>query len=1018
MKNVLIVLLIFCAVSFAQEIGARYLIITPDIFYNDIQPLAQWKHKKGMRTKVVKLSEIGSDSTQIKNYITDAYNNWQIPPEFLLLVGAPNYLQFPTVGGIYTDNYYGNMNGDIYNEILPGRLTVHNTTEAQTVVNKILLYERTPYMDDSLWFINACMIVREDYDPPDDSIYWSDANHAKNLMLSAGYDSIDTLSRIAGHNTSHVIQAVNAGRAFVMFRGQGVGNWWSPFDVNPDATANGAKLPIVLSITCKTIGTSSTPATAEKWLLTGSPTTPRGGAGYFATTRTTSGAAHLRSAVSKGFFNALFVDSVRTFGEACEGGRRNVYTLYGNSYEYRGFTTLGDPEMNIWTAIPKPVDVSHISSLSVDDESLSILVELNSTPLESALVCIVLLDSVIYQSGITDNNGNITFYFDSLIPGEMDITVTGNNILPYETTIPIIATDIYLTYCGHTINDSLANNNGIPESGETILLQTIIKNIGGSTAQNVIATLSTDNILISIIDSVVSFGNIYSQDSSFGSSPFVFSISPFYPGGDTVDFDLSMSDASANTWTSNFSIIINSFSGATGPDQYGYYIYDNTDTLSGNAPEFNWFEIASIGTLVSEITNEDADTVTLPLPFTFTYYGEDYNTIGVCSNGFTEFPTSTYRFGDFNTGIPDPAGPRAMLAPFWDDLNPAEAGDIYQYYDDTEHRWIFEFYEVDHYGGPGHFETFQVILLDPQYYPTPTGDGEILYLYSNVADATNNTVGIEDETEQRGLQYLYNNTYDANAAPLVSNRALLITTKPPAGTYNTPWLHIIDYTINDSAGGNNNGIVEPNETIDVYISIKNDGDTSAYNVTGILRGNDNDAEVIDSISSFGDLAVGGTANNIGDAYTVHVSNNPADSTIGFSLQLECNGGTYNKTDYFTIYIYGLPGVEEQELLGYDQSFGLQIFPNPFRNSVDIRWQTENIEMQDVRSKKQDISLKIYDVSGRIIRSFNLASCLLLPASSVSWDGIDNNGRQVASGIYFISLDIDDYKQIKKVVLLK
>ncbi|MBA7520371.1 hypothetical protein ES705_12467 [subsurface metagenome] len=1019
MKNALIVLLIFCAAGFTQEIGARYLIITPDIFYNDIQPLSQWKHKKGMRTKVVKLSEIGSSASEILNYITDAYNNWQIPPEFLLLVGAPNYLQFPTVGGIYTDNYYGNMNGDIYNEILPGRLTVHNTTEAQTVVNKILLYERTPYMDDSLWFINACMIVREDYDPPDDSIYWSDANHAKNLMLSAGYDSIDTLSRIAGHNTSHVIQAVNAGRAFVMFRGQGVGNWWSPFDVNPDATANGAKLPIVLSITCKTIGTSSTPATAEKWLLTGSPTTPRGGAGYFATTTTLSGGAHLRSAVCKGFFSTIFEDGNTTFGGACEGGRKNVYTMYGSSSEYRGFATLGDPEMNIWTAIPKPVDVSHISSLSVDDESLSILVELNSTPLESALVCIVLLDSVIYQSGITDNNGNITFYFDSLIPGEMDITVTGNNILPYETTIPIIATDIYLTYCGHTINDSLANNNGFPESGETILLQTIIKNIGGSTAQNVIATLSTDNILISIIDSVVSFGNIYSQDSSFGSSPFVFSISPFYPGGDTVDFDLSMSDASANTWTSNFSIIINSFSGATGPDQYGYYIYDDTDTLSGNAPVFDWFEIApSPGTIVSEITNEDADTVTLPLPFTFTYYGEDYNTIGVCSNGFTEFPTSTYRFGDFNTGIPDPAGPRAMLAPFWDDLDPSEAGNIYQYYDDIEHRWIFEFYEVDHYGGPGHFETFQVILLDPQYYPTPTGDGEILYLYSNVADATNNTVGIEDETEQRGLQYLYNNTYDANAAPLVSNRALLITTKPPAGTYNTPWLHIIDYTINDSAGGNNNGIVEPNETIDVYISIKNDGDTSAYNVTGILRGNDNDAEVIDSISSFGDLAVGGTANNIGDAYTVHVSNNPADSTIGFSLQLECNGGTYNKTDYFTIYIYGLPGVEEQELLGYDQSFGLQIFPNPFRNSVDIRWQTENIEMQDVRSKKQDISLKIYDVSGRIIRSFNLASCLLLPASSVSWDGIDNNGRQVASGIYFISLDIDDYKQIKKVVLLK
>jgi hypothetical protein len=269
---------------------------------------------------------------------------------------------------------------------------------------------------------------------------------------------------------------------------------------------------------------------------------------------------------------------------------------------------------------------------------------------------------------------------------------------------------------------------------------------------------------------------------------------------------------------------------------------------------------------------------------------------------------------------------------------------------------------------------------------------------------------MEDQTEQRGLQYLCNNTYDVNAAPLISNRALLITTKPPAGTYNTPWLHIINYTINDSAGGNNNGIVEPDETIDIYISIKNDGDTNAYNVTGILRCSDNDAEVIDSISSFGDLAVGGTANNINDAYTVHVSNNPADSTIGFSLQLECNGGTYNKTDYFTIYIYGLPGVEEQELLGYGKSFGLQVFPNPTR-------QIATIKLQIPRTKSQ-IALKIYDVTGRLVKDFKLPTVYSLLPTSVSWDATDDNGREVASGIYFISLDTDDYKQIKKVVLLK
>ncbi|MCK4251456.1 T9SS type A sorting domain-containing protein [candidate division WOR-3 bacterium] len=461
-------LLIACAICFSQEIGARYLIITHDDFYDAIQPLAQWKHRKGMRTKVVKLSETGSSASQIKDYIEDAYNTWQIPPEFLLLVGAPYYLPFPQVSYVYSDNYYTDMDDNLYNDILSGRLTVHDTTEAQTVVNKILLYERTPDISDSSWFINACLIIREDYDPWDDSIYWSDINHAKNHMLNHGYNIIDTLCRIAGNNANDIIQAVNDGGAFVLYRGCGVGNWWSPFNVNPELTQNGTKLPIVLSITSRTIGTGSTPATAERWLLTGEPSLPRGGAGFFATTTTVTNGAYLRSAVCKGFFNAVFQDGKRTFGEACEGGRINVYTLYNSASEYRGFITLGDPEMNIWTAIPKAIEVLHDSLLTIVDDSLHVLVQLNSVPVESALVCIV-FDTLVYQYGYTSNNGEITFYFDTLYPGVMDITVTAHNKIPYLDSIPIVPT--YVEEAVQSITTHLCNISVLPNpfSRKTII---------------------------------------------------------------------------------------------------------------------------------------------------------------------------------------------------------------------------------------------------------------------------------------------------------------------------------------------------------------------------------------------------------------------------------------------------------------------------------------------------------------------------------------------------------------------
>jgi hypothetical protein len=439
MKRSVIMLLIGCALVFAQEIGARYLVITHDNFYNAVQPLAQWKHKKGLRTKVVKLSEIGSSTYQIRNYVVNAYNSWQIPPEYLLLIGAPNYLPFAQVNYTYTDNYYTNVTGDIYNEILSGRLTVHNTTEAQTVVNKILAYERTPNITDSLWFTSACLIARLDWDN-DDSIYWSDTYHAADLMVSNGYTTIDTLSNYYGHNTNHVLSAINNGRSILMYRGRGVNNWYSPFDVNPDLTQNGTKLPIVLSLTCRTIGIGATPATAEKWLLTGSPAVPRGGAGYFATTTTVVGQAYLRSAVATGFFDAVFIDHKKTFGEACEAGRVRVYQMYlyqGGGDEYYGFTTIGDPSMNLWTACPKSIDVTHESSLFVGDDTLNVHVAHAEMPVESAVVCIV-LDSTIYETGYTDNTGDISFAITLPHQGNMDVTVTGTNLYPYEGIVTVI----------------------------------------------------------------------------------------------------------------------------------------------------------------------------------------------------------------------------------------------------------------------------------------------------------------------------------------------------------------------------------------------------------------------------------------------------------------------------------------------------------------------------------------------------------------------------------------------------
>ncbi|MCK4249877.1 T9SS type A sorting domain-containing protein [candidate division WOR-3 bacterium] len=116
-------------------------------------------------------------------------------------------------------------------------------------------------------------------------------------------------------------------------------------------------------------------------------------------------------------------------------------------------------------------------------------------------------------------------------------------------------------------------------------------------------------------------------------------------------------------------------------------------------------------------------------------------------------------------------------------------------------------------------------------------------------------------------------------------------------------------------------------------------------------------------------------------------------------------------------IYGssifVGGVEESNAYDFKAAAKLTINPNPFREITEIRYQ-----MQDARCTKQDISLKIYDVSGRLVRSFNLASDFLSLASIISWDGTDIHGQSLPQGVYFVQLKNKTEVLTEKVVLTR
>ena len=105
-------------------------------------------------------------------------------------------------------------------------------------------------------------------------------------------------------------------------------------------------------------------------------------------------------------------------------------------------------------------------------------------------------------------------------------------------------------------------------------------------------------------------------------------------------------------------------------------------------------------------------------------------------------------------------------------------GSVWYYTDEENHRVIVEWYDVPNYFGSVNV-TFQAILYDPDFYPTPTGDSPIKYQYLTATRPFEATIGIEDATGANGVQYAYQLQLDEYAAPIASGRALLITTDSP-----------------------------------------------------------------------------------------------------------------------------------------------------------------------------------------------------------------------------------------------
>ncbi len=876
------------------------------------QQLVQWRHQRGYVVYTVSTSETGSSTTGIKNYIQNAYLTYDPAPEFVTLVGdvggsynIPAYFETWSGYGGEGDHPYSQLNGtDLFPEVLIGRMSIQNSTQLTTVVNKIIHYEKATYMDQIVEYYERAALCG---DPSSSGISTVISNEYIEEVMEA-YDMEDIRTNFGNGNYASWMQnQLNEGVLYFNYRGYlGMSGFGTN---NIDGANNGYKLPFATIPTCGTGSFADGTAMSEYFFRAGSPTNPKGA---IASVGTATWGTHtaFNNIVDMGMYDGLFSKSLRTAGATLASGKLALFNTYPNNPNNRVsiFThwhnLMGDASTHLWTDTPTIIQATHPSSILLGTNYLEVNVTDDlGNPIEDGYVTLLMGDDEIFCSEFTDESGNVVFLLDYENTGNIDLTVTKDNYKPYISNVSIQTAEKLVNIEDNELIYVIDGNDNTPNPGESFNLFIPLKNFGGQAVTGIEATLSSSSSMVTISTPTMTYDNLNAGESSNGNG-FEVTVSSSAIDHEDLDLHLMITDDSGLEWQSRvplnvagaylatvgsefvnpgetaatFSVslknlgsitvsgitaeiiyegdvfvVVDGFAewdeigpgetitssdlyvvdvsnnilpgsvitlqlhlqnqngydryiplqivvgnvfttDPTGPDNYGYYIYDSSDLGYNLAPMYDWIEInPSAGGLGTSLNlsdggngNYSASIAHVDLPFPFQFYGETFDEITVCTNGWIALGHSeleSFR----NYPIPGAGGPTNMIAAFWDDLKTSSSGNVYTYYDSNENHFIIEWYQMRTYNNNS-LETFQIIL-----YPhpvSPYGDCEIKMQYQtfNNTSAGNYggytplhgaycTIGIENSRADDGLEYTFTDRYPESAMELSDETALFITTR-------------------------------------------------------------------------------------------------------------------------------------------------------------------------------------------------------------------------------------------------
>ena len=719
-------------------------------------------------------------------------------------------------------------------------------------------------------------------------------------------------------------------------------------------------------------------------------------------------------------------------------------------YTYHLFHHLSDAFVTMYSEIPQNLTVNHPPTLPTGQTYFSV------TANDSSVIALSVNAEIIGVAEGTGSSINITIPAQSP-PDTMKVTVTKANYYRYEADVPVVSgNSAYVVYLKSTIDDvGGGNGNGEVNPGETINLPTWVINSGSQNAINVYGLFSTSDSYTNVTQDSSFFGSVAAGDSAVGAPDYVFSVASDCPDMHNIQFDLSVSDQAGSTWVSHPAIPVYA------PDLvYAGHIVDDAGSSQPNGV----LDPGETADLLVTLCNEghaDASSVTATLSTSDTYItiNDNLGSYGNIVVGDSVTNTSSPYNVTANASTPQghishflltiaAAGGFSDTTSF--DLMIGLPGVPY-----ADHDIGNVIYTVTDQGSCG-------FMADDQsqgsgfHYPNP--GNQHLFIGSiwvgNSASYVVNTdysaegspdwqvtANPDGQVRMGGIYYSDQDGWAMYSDVGMSAPKDITVTQDSWAWANDPYddFIIVRYTVVNKGSSSVNG---------VYCGQFMDWDVGdAYNDFGGVDMTRNLAYMYGTGTKY--VGVGlldpSTASNVTLVYNPQyvwpssyvldsdkiqflngsISNHTPSPDSDWSMCVAAGPFDLSPGDTATFAVvilggenlgdvqvnydtaatkYPPVGVEEEpSMTNIPTIFNISSYPNPVRNSATINYQIP---------KKSDVSLRIYDVSGRLV------DVLLNGRSEPGYYSIHLNTKRYTSGIYFYRLIAGGKEFTRKMIVVK